>query len=188
MDLLTFGILTNLETRIKLRTKQWQLALHGGRLLCFPENGTELISELSGITITDSISGINVIQPINYMKVSDINENTYKVVKIGEQFWMAENLKSTQFANGDEIPNGTGVGDVSGETDPQYWFAYDDDLNNVSSYGRLYTWYTVTDSRNVCPDGWHVPTDNEWTELTTYLDSESMMDDKPEKNRHKSPV
>jgi len=64
---------------------------------------------------------------------------------------------------------GTGVGDISGETEPEYWFAYNDDLNNVSTYGRLYTWYTVTDSRKVCPDGWHLPSDEEWKELEMYL-------------------
>ena len=93
----------------------------------------------------------------------------YSTVRIGYQWWMAENLKATHYVNGDAIPDGTGAGDISGETEPEYWFAYNDDLNNVSTYGRLYTWYTITDSRNVCPDGWHVPTDAEWTTLENYL-------------------
>lgn len=50
---------------------------------------------------------------------------------------MAENLKTTHYANGDVIPDGTGAGDISGETDPKYWFAYNDDVNKVSTYGRL---------------------------------------------------
>jgi len=106
--------------------------------------------------------------------VKDVDGNSYKTIKIGNQIWMAENLKTTHYANGDAIPDGTGAGDISGETDPKYWFAYVDDLNNVTTYGRLYTWYTVIDSRNVCPDGWHVPTDTEWTTLTDYLGGTSV--------------
>ena len=101
--------------------------------------------------------------------VTDYDGNTYNTVKIGNQWWMVENLKTTHYANGDAIPDGTGAGVISEETDPKYWFVYNDDLNNVSTYGRLYTWHTVTDSRNVCPDGWHVPGDTEWTQLTDYL-------------------
>ncbi|MDA3890605.1 MAG: FISUMP domain-containing protein [Salinivirgaceae bacterium] len=101
--------------------------------------------------------------------VKDTDGNTYKTIKTGAQVWMAENLKTTHYANGDAILDGTGVGDISGETEPEYWFAYDDDLNNIATYGRLYTWHTVTDSRNVCPDDWHIPTDAEWTTLIDYL-------------------
>ena len=110
----------------------------------------------------------------NVGTVTDYDGNSYITVKIGNQWWMTENLKATHYANGDAIPDGTGVGDISGETNPKYWFAYDDNLNNVSTYGRLYTWYTITDSRNVCPDGWHVPSDAEWTELTDYLGGASV--------------
>ncbi len=101
--------------------------------------------------------------------ITDVDNNTYNTVWIGTQLWMAENLNTTHFANSDEIPDGTGAGDISGETEPKYWFAYDDDLNNISTYGRLYTRYTVTDSRNVCPDGWHVPSFTEWITLENYL-------------------
>lgn len=111
------------------------------------------ISELEALTI----------------KLEDYDGNHYSTVKIGTQIWMAENLKTTHYANGDSIPNGTGKGDISGETDPKYWFTYNDTINYVFTYGRLYTWHTVTDSRNVCPNGWHVPTDAEWTTLENYL-------------------
>lgn len=104
----------------------------------------------------------------------DYDGNIYGVVTIGTQKWMAENLKTTHFANGDEISDGTGLGDYSELYYPIYWFAYDDDLNNVSTYGRLYTWATVNDGRNICPDGWHVPSDAEWTTLTDYLGGEDI--------------
>jgi len=95
--------------------------------------------------------------------------HTYKWVRIGNQIWMAENLRATNYSNGDLIPDGTGKGDITRESNPKYWFAYDDNLNNVSTYGRLYTWYAITDGRNVCPTGWHVPGDDEWKELEVYL-------------------
>ena len=83
---------------------------------------------------------------------------------------MAENLKTTKYRNGDIIGTTTPATlDLSGETTPKYQWAYDGNESNVAIYGRLYTWYTVTDNRNVCPTGWHVPTDAEWTTLTTYL-------------------
>ncbi|MBA7534149.1 hypothetical protein ES705_26395 [subsurface metagenome] len=107
--------------------------------------------------------------------ITDYDDNEYGISKIGNQYWMAENLKTTHYANGDIIPDGTtAAGDISGETEPKYWFAYNYDSNNVSTYGRLYTWYTVTDSRNVCPDGWHVPSNAEWTILVTYLGGSSV--------------
>jgi len=100
------------------------------------------------------------------------NGYTYPTVVLGNgQEWMAENLRTTVYANGDPIPNVTDQGQWGGLTTgawaqpitPQY----------ESNYGKLYNWYTVADSRNVCPTGWHVPTDVEWTVLTDYLGGES---------------
>jgi uncharacterized protein (TIGR02145 family) len=100
----------------------------------------------------------------------DIDGNTYKSVKIGTQVWMAENLKTTKYNNGDLIGTTTPATlDISGETTPKYQWTYDGNESNVNTYGRLYTWYAVMDSRNVCPTGWHIPTDAEWTILTDYL-------------------
>lgn len=91
----------------------------------------------------------------------------YKTVNINGQLWMAENLKATKYLNGDLI--GTKTGDVSGESAPKYQWAYGYDENNVPTYGRIYTWYAVTDSRSVCPASWHVPTDTEWETLKSFL-------------------
>jgi uncharacterized protein (TIGR02145 family) len=102
--------------------------------------------------------------------VKDIDGNSYKTLKISNQVWMAENLKTTKYCNGDLIGTTTPATlDISGETTPKYQWAYDGNESNVAIYGRLYTWYAVTDSRNVCPAGWHVPIDAEWTTLKDYL-------------------
>jgi uncharacterized protein (TIGR02145 family) len=83
---------------------------------------------------------------------------------------MAENLKTTKYQTGVLIGTTTPATlDISGESAPTYQWAYAGNEGNVATYGRLYTWYAVTDSRNVCPTGWHVPTDAEWTTLENYL-------------------
>ena len=107
--------------------------------------------------------------------IKDIDGNGYNSVTIGTQVWMAENLKTTKYRNGDLIGTTSPVTkDISNESTPKYQWAYDDDKSNVAKYGRLYTYYAVTDSRNICPTGWHVPTDSEWSTLTTYLGGESV--------------
>jgi len=100
--------------------------------------------------------------------VTDIDGNVYKTIRIGNQLWMAENLKVTRYNNGDSITN---------IIDPSVWTGlnsgaysmYDNDSSNVSTYGLLYNWYAVNDSRNISPSGWHVPTDDEWKEMEMYL-------------------
>ena len=101
---------------------------------------------------------------------TDIDGNVYQTVSIGIQVWMTENLKTTKYRNGDLIGTTTPASlDISGESMSRYQWAYNGNESNVATYGRLYTWYAVTDSRNVCPKGWHVPSDADWTTLLDYL-------------------
>jgi uncharacterized protein (TIGR02145 family) len=105
--------------------------------------------------------------------VSDIQGNIYKTVTIGNQTWMAENLKTTKYRNGELIKTTSpDTKDIRSEIAPQYQWAYEGKDGNADDYGRLYTWYTVTDSRGVCPLGWHVPTDADWSTLITFLGGE----------------
>ena len=102
--------------------------------------------------------------------LTDIDGNVYYSTNIGTQTWMAYNLKTTKYQNGDPIGTTTPSDlNISSEATPKYQWACDGNANNVANYGRLYTWYAVNDSRNICPTGWHVPTDAEWTILTDYL-------------------
>jgi uncharacterized protein (TIGR02145 family) len=110
------------------------------------------------------------IEITNKGTVSDIDGNFYKTIKIGDQWWMAENLKVTKYRNGDLIGTTTPATlDISSEITPKYQWAYEGDESNVGTYGRYYTWFAVTDSRDICPTGWHLPTDAEWTTLADYL-------------------
>jgi len=100
--------------------------------------------------------------------VKDIDGNSYKTVKIGEQIWMAENLKVTQYRNGDPIPNLTDENDWE-NTEQGAYCNYDNNEDNVETYGRLYNWYAVDDKRGLAPRGWHISTDDEIKELEIYL-------------------
>lgn len=95
--------------------------------------------------------------------VTDVDGNSYTSVKIGIQVWMAENLRTTKYRNGDLIGTTTPATlDIRTENTPKYQWAYEGNENNVATYGRLYTWYAVNDSRNIAPIGWHIATNAEW--------------------------
>ena len=100
--------------------------------------------------------------------VTDIDDNVYQAVKIGKQWWTAENLQVIHYRNGDAIPEITNNSEWIGLSTGARC-AYDNDVSNVSTYGYLYNWYAVDDSRNIAPAGWHVPTHEEWQALVDYL-------------------
>jgi uncharacterized protein (TIGR02145 family) len=113
----------------------------------------------------------------NSQTVTDIDGNIYTTVTIGNQTWMKENLKTTKYRNGDLIPNVINGVTWSNLTTGAYC-DYNNTPSNITLYGKLYNFYTVVDSRNVCPTGWHIPSDIEWTTLTTYLGGENVAGDK----------
>jgi len=105
--------------------------------------------------------------------VMDIDSNTYKVVKIGKQVWMAENLKTTRLNDGTIIPFVPEDKQWLGLKTPALcWYNDGPFLNDsaryVSTYGFLYNWHAVNTGK-LCPDGWHVPSAYEWEELHAYL-------------------
>ena len=113
--------------------------------------------------------------------IFDIDGNVYETIQIGDQLWMAENLKVTHYNNGSEIPTGyTDSEWAELETDAYAVYPTDDDNASQSTcgddcadvYGNLFNWYAVDDDRGVCPDGWHVPSSAEYTILTDYLGGE----------------
>ncbi len=99
--------------------------------------------------------------------VTDIDGNVYNTVFIGEAEWMAENLKTSRYNDGKVIPNITVFEDWSNLSSGAYaWFDNDQDYGDA--YGALYNWYAV-ETGNLCPDGWRVPTDEDWSELSDHL-------------------
>ncbi len=100
--------------------------------------------------------------------VVDYDGNVYETITIGNQTWMAENLKVTHYRDGTAIPHLTDNGDWTSTSTGAYCY-YDNNNSNGETYGALYNWYAVTDVHNIAPAGWHVPTDAEWKELEMYL-------------------
>ncbi len=104
---------------------------------------------------------------------TDIDGNTYTSIIINGQEWMQQNLAVTKYRNGDPIP--TGLSDATWTNAISGAFAiYNNDAANNTLYGKLYNWHAVNDSRGLCPTGWHVPSDAEWTTLETNLGGSSV--------------
>ena len=110
----------------------------------------------------------NPIKPPTSVTVTDIDGNSYQTVKIGDQWWMAQNLKVTHYRNGEAIPK---------ITDNTEWLNlitgaycnYNNSPDSAATWGCLYNWYAVNDTRKIAPAGWHTPTDEEWNELEIFL-------------------
>jgi len=148
----------------------------------FIGNQSYIIPGISAANITGGQTGItqhtcgatNVHNPDKtYGTMTDQQGNVYKTIVIGTQEWMAENLKTTIYRNGNAIANITDYTQWSGLTTGA-WASYANDSQLDCPYGKLYNWYAVADPRHVCPTGWHVPTDGEWTSLTDYLGGEAI--------------
>ncbi|MBM3912519.1 MAG: hypothetical protein FJ350_05870 [Sphingomonadales bacterium] len=101
--------------------------------------------------------------------VTDIDGNVYQGIQIGTQCWTQSNLKVSKYRNGDNIPTGLSNSAWQNTTSGAYAI-YNNNPVNDGLYGKLYNHYAVTDSRGLCPTGWHVPSDGEWKVLTKYLD------------------
>jgi hypothetical protein len=104
--------------------------------------------------------------------VQDQSGNFYNTVAIGTQVWFKENLRTKKYRSGALIPVKTNT-DTSTLVGQIYYYA-NDSLTNYSIYGALYNWKATQSSDSLCPVGWHVPTDAEWTTLTNYLGGESV--------------
>jgi len=108
--------------------------------------------------------------------IEDNNGNKYSTVKIGDQTWMAENLNASNFNNGDPIANIEGTTEWRESRDPA-WVYYNNNPENGESSGKLYNWFAVNDSRNICPSGWKVPDKQDFEQLVNnFNDIDSAID------------
>ncbi len=103
--------------------------------------------------------------------ITDIDGNVYNTVAIASQVWLKENLKTTKFKDGAAIPNVTSDSEWGSINTPGFCWYDNDQAANKNKYGALYNWYTVNTGK-LCPEGWHVPTDSDWTELINELGGE----------------
>jgi uncharacterized protein (TIGR02145 family) len=105
--------------------------------------------------------------------IKDGDGNVYTFTTIGTQIWLVENLKTTKYNDGTPIPNITDNATWGNLNTPGYCWYNNDASTYKDTYGALYNWYAIN-SGKLCPVGWHVPSDSEWTTLTDYLDGESV--------------
>ncbi len=103
--------------------------------------------------------------------VVDIDGNKYMTIKIGNQEWMTENLRTSRYADGTDIKHGDSdsLWHELGSNETAAWSWYNNNNSNDDSYGKLYNWYAF--NKHVCPEGWRVPTYNDWNELINYIKS-----------------
>jgi uncharacterized protein (TIGR02145 family) len=114
------------------------------------------------------VIGNSLIKAQTEQSVKDFDGNVYKTVKIGNQTWMTENLKTTHFNDGTAIPYVTDNTDWVYLTTPGYCWYENNPNSNKNTYGALYNWWAVK-SDKLCPKGWHIPTDAEWITLIDFL-------------------
>ena len=124
----------------------------------------------------------------NYGTVTDIEGNVYKTIVIGTQTWMAENLRTTKYRNGDEIYNVTSNDTWNSllSTGAYCTYANTTNLDTIATYGRLYNFFAVADNRQLAPQGWRVATMDDWLTLTDYLGGDTIASNKMKEvgNKH----
>jgi len=112
-----------------------------------------------------------------YGTMTDNDGNVYKTITIGNQTWMAENLRTTHYRNGDQIASSSKISDWQMAGMDTISSKYNglqciyEDASTPGKWGRLYNWYAATDARGIAPKGWHVPTNKEWRTLYDYANS-----------------
>lgn len=132
--------------------------------LSTPQNGALTIKYTDGLAqVTSTVINVSVKDDPNI--VVDIDGNKYHVIKIGNQYWLKENLRTTRLRNGDAIGTSTAW---STYTSP-LCASCDFDATYDAEYGKLYNWYACTDTRGLAPAGWHIPTAAEWKQLSDFL-------------------
>ena len=150
------GITTEVDASVTNEIQQLSVSLSGDTL--YLQNG--------GFVIIPGISFANVKIQVGE-GATDIVGNAYQSLIIGAQEWMAENLRTTKYSDGTAIPNVTSNTEWANDTTGA-WSHYSNDSQYDTIYGKLYNWYAV-ETGKLCPTGWHVPTEAEWTLLTDYL-------------------
>lgn len=136
--------------------------------------GTDYYVRAYATSETDTIYGSNIsFTTKDFETVTDIEGNVYKNILIGNQTWMAENLRTTRFNDGTAIPLVKDEAAWAGLSTAAYcWYKNEEDAFKPV-YGALYNWYSVNTGK-LCPSGWHVPGDDEWSSLTTLLGGENI--------------
>jgi len=134
----------------------------------------EAYGDVVEFTTAGSVTGDIIFNPdLTYDYLTDIDGNTYKTIKIGDQTWMAENLRTTKYNDGTDIPLVDAISSWVSLLTPGYCWYLNDEEEYKDIYGALYNWYAVNTSK-LCPAGWHVPGDTEWADLAAFSGGETV--------------
>ena len=134
-----------------------------------PVNGTDAVNKAYIDELEARFAAMeNMLIDAGLYTINDVDGNEYNTVKIGDQVWMVENLKVTKYNDGTDIPLVTDITDWGNLSTPGYCWYNNDQATYGNTYGALYNWHTVNTGL-LCPTGWHVPSDAEWTTLTDFL-------------------
>ena len=130
------------------------------------------IFKVAGICLVMSLCVLHSCEKGTNIEIEiDIDGNSYKTIRIGDQLWMVENIKTTKYNDGTSIPNVTDDSEWENMNSDAYcWYDNNASLYK-STYGALYNWYAV-DTKKLCPIGWHIPSHAEWNTLVDYLGGE----------------
>ncbi len=143
-------------------------------IICMLYSGCKKDDE-NPIDLMNNMTYINFNQNLIYGTMTDQEGNVYKTIKIDDQIWMAENLRTTKYRNGDHITQvKSNEAWLKSTTEAYCNYNNTKSLDTIATFGRLYNYYAVTDSRNIAPEGWHVPTDSDWNTLISYLGDGSL--------------
>lgn len=137
---------------------------------------TDLIKVSSVLNLQNNLvvdGNINVAGTVSENTITDIEGNVYAIVTIGTQTWMAENLKTTKYNDGTNIPLVTSSTTWGTLSTPAYCWLNNDEATYKATYGALYNWYAINTGK-LCPSGWHMPSNTEWTTLQDYLGGQSI--------------
>ncbi len=135
--------------------------------------GTEYFVRAYVISGPDTLYGDNILfYTEDYSFVTDVDDNVYNTINIGSQTWMAENLKTTRYNDGEAIPLVKDEKEWAGLSAPGYCWYRNDDEAFKQDYGALYNWYAIN-TELLCPAGWHTPNDYDWMVLTILLGGET---------------
>jgi len=155
------GARSNQNTLNKVLSDVYLLRVTGNNILTYEQQNLQIMVN----TTLDIV--------VTRTTVTGNDGEIYRTIKIGDQWWMAENLKETRYRNGDQVPNVTS-GSEWANLSTDAWCVYENSDSLAEIYGYLYNFNAVKDSRSIAPQGWHVPSDAEWTTLIDYLGGDSV--------------
>jgi len=168
------GVINGLSFLWQSTNQDVAIVSDGGVITGVSEGRVEIFASIDHVQSAPSV--VSVVEN-NTGFLTDIDNNTYKTIKIGDQVWMAENLRVTHYRNGVSIPHRKStymwliVGDPNGPPamNPGGYCYYSGDSINVETFGLLYNWHAASGSYEIAPDGWHIPSPEEWNQLETAL-------------------